>query len=510
MRRMAFLLTVSLVSAVEIGVTQTMAGTAWFGVRPPDGRGDPHRPVVDVSTVTPTPAIVPAGEERYTELAGPLIRKDLERIVSFSKADRASGTKAWGRITGFPSAAAAMNWAGDRFREAGLQNVQVQPYGGTGQVWNARTWEARLLPDPAFGAGTTAIVLESALPTSGSQIPGGTLTAGLVHVGDVTAEAPVTVDVSGKVAVQHLKPASGAYSERTRVSTRARALAAKGALAVINVVEQTGNMYVRDFGNCGVPCFNVGTADGLFLEEVMRQAARVGRDVRIQLTLQADLLTKLTGQNVVGLVRGDNDQENIIVNAHGDGWFDAAGDNGDGFAVALAMARHFAKPEHKPARTLVFVISGGHHSTGLNGPANVVRMNPELTKRTVLVVNLEHVAQLAIRGGPWRAESIEQPMSFGISNQSPFLIDLGTRARARYGVNLNDPFGANVPGDLGGYEPLGVARVQAIHSGPMYHASGDVFDTISVQGLERAARFFTYFVGEAAKAARSDINPPKR
>ena len=64
-----------------------------------------------------------------------------------------------------------------------------------------------------------------------------------------------------------------------------------------------------------------------------------------------------------------------------------------------------------------------------------------------------------------------------------------------------------MPGDLGGYAPLGVARVQAIHSGPMYHASGDVVESISVPGLERAARFFTYFVGEAAKARRSDINP---
>ena len=239
----------------------------------------------------------------------------------------------------------------------------------------------------------------------------------------------------------------------------------------------------------------------------MKRAAQAGREVRIELTLQAEMLTKLAGQNVVGLIPGQNDGENIIVNAHGDGWFDAAGDNGDGFAVALAMARHFAKPEHRPARTLVFVISGGHHSSGLNGPANLVRMNPELTTKTVLVVNLEHVAQLAIRGEPWRAESLEQPMSFGISNQSPFLIELGLRAKARYGFTLNEPFGANVPGDLGGYEPLGVARVQAIHSGPMYHTSGDVLDTISVHGLERAARFFTYFVAEAAKAPRGAINP---
>ena len=46
-------------------------------------------------------------------------------------------------------------------------------------------------------------------------------------------------------------------------------------------------------------------------------------------------------------------------------------------------------------------------------------------------------------------------MSFGISRQSPFLIELGHRARERYGFNIGSNFGAGVPGDLGGYEPLG-------------------------------------------------------
>ena len=98
-------------------------------------------------------------------------------------------------------------------------------------------------------------------------------------------------------------------------------------------------------------------------------------------------------------------------------------------------------------------------------------------------------------------------MSFGISNESPALIDIGKRGVERYGFNLNPTFSGSVPGDLGGYQPLGVARVQAIHSGPMYHTSGDVADTISVPGLERAARFFSFFVTEVSKTSREQINP---
>jgi hypothetical protein len=156
---------------------------------------------------------------------------------------------------------------------------------------------------------------------------------------------------------------------------------------------------------------------------------------------------------------------------------------------------------------LVFVASGGHHSAGLNGPANFVRMNPELTKKTVLVLNLEHIAQLRIRSGTWTVEPTEQPMNFGIDNSSPAVIEIGKRGVERYGFNLNPVFGTSVSGDLGGYAPLGVTRVQAIHSGPMYHTSGDVLDTISVPGLERAARFYAYFVDEAAKTPRDALTP---
>ena len=79
------------------------------------------------------------------------------------------------------------------------------------------------------------------------------------------------------------------------------------------------------------------------------------------------------GHNTIGIVPGRRDDEIVIVNAHADGWFDAAGDNGDGLAVLVALARHFAKPEHQPERTLLFVASGGHHGGGMNGPGNLVR-----------------------------------------------------------------------------------------------------------------------------------------
>lgn len=488
---------------------------AWFGAPIPQGIGDPHRPVVDVRLVSAPPVRVPGGEERFGDLVGTRIRRDVETIVGFSRQSRAAGDRVWGRVTGLPSAVSTHAWVAEQFRSAGLQNVQVQAYEASAPMWWASSWEVRVIASPAYGAGSRDVILESAVPTSGSLIPGGSIAGPLVDLGLVSDAALPAVEVRGKIAIQHLKPQSGAYSERGRTTDRARELTKRGALAILNVVEQTGNMHVRDFGNCGAPCFNIGTADGAFLKAVMERLSqtRPPGELQVQLRLDASMRTGLTGQNTFGVIpskSGSISGESIIVNAHADGWYDAAGDNADGLAVLLAMARHFSRQENRVDRTLVFVASGGHHSTGLNGPANFVRLNRELAGKAVLVLNLEHIAQFQIQAGSWKVLPAEQPMNFGISNTAPFLMELGKRGVERYGFNLNPTFSESVPGDLGGYEPLKVPRVQAIHSGPMYHTSGDVLESISVPGLERAARFYTYFVTEVAKATRSGIDPLRK
>ena len=452
---------------------------------------------------------MPEGEANHRELDGAVIRKYLETIVGFSVADQRRGEKAWGRITGFRAADETHQWVAEQFRAAGLQAVQVQTYKATSPTWHPKSWEVRLIANAKAGEASRDVVLESAFPTSGSQLTGGAVTAPLVFVGAVTDASLANVDVKGKVAVQRMRPQGGAYSERTRATERARALAQRGAVAVLNVIEQAGNMYVRDFSNCGVPCFNIGTLDGRFIDAVMQRAATAGvlDDLRVRVSLDTETLDGLDGHNTIGSVPGRRADELVIVNAHADGWFDAAGDNADGLSVLIALARHFAKAENRPDRTLLFVASGGHHSPGLNGPGNLVTMNPQLRGHAVLVLNLEHIAQFHFRNDPFRVDAAEQPMGFGISNEAPFIQAIARRGVARYGFALNPGFSAAVPGDLGGYAPLGVPRVQAIHSGPMYHTSGDVLDTISVPGLERAARFYADFVTAVAAADRGELQP---
>ena len=128
------------------------AQSPWFGVPLPAGLSDPHRPILDVSALKPAPAIVPAGEDAHRDLTGALIRKDLEAIVAYSKADRAH-QKAWGRITGFRAADETHAWVLRQFNAAGLRDAETQTYTATQATWYPKNWSVKLVANAATGLG---------------------------------------------------------------------------------------------------------------------------------------------------------------------------------------------------------------------------------------------------------------------------------------------------------------------------------------------------------------------
>jgi hypothetical protein len=496
------------------------APAPWFGVPLPPKLGGV--PAVLVGPRGVRPAIVPPGEAKHRELEGATIRADLETIVGFSKESRASreigNGQLWGRITGFPSSAKTIEWAADQFRKAGIKDVKTQ---SLSQEPQARfvlptSWELKVLGDPAYGPGTSDVLLESAMPV-GSDIPGGTITAPMVLVGSSNPAFAPLIDVKGKIAVQVVVPQAHMVFDRASVSPRSQDLIKRGAIAVLTVLRHPGNEYAKDLGGCGGPCFNVGGRDGFFLERVLdRAAAAAAPVVRAQLTLKSDTKSNLSAENAVAVISGRS-QDVIVLDAHADAWFDGAGDNGDGLAVLVALAHHFAKPENRPDRTLVLIASAGHHTAGLNGPRGFVAHNPDLVKRAVLVVNIEHVAQRNF--GPGRsvaadgyrefvADSGEAPITAGVTNESPFLNDLFEQGVARYGTNFVSEPSPMLSGETGGFTSMDVALVTIMQAPPLYHTTGETLEVISTPGLERMARFLAWFVKQAGKAPVTAINPP--
>jgi hypothetical protein len=408
-----------------------------------------------------------------------------------------------------------MDWVERRFREIGVPRVERQRFDQTpkSSLWLPLSWEVRLHADAAFGAGSRDVILESAIPAGGTVLPPEGLTAPLVFAGTARAAELQYIDVRGKIAVQHITPKGHLFLERGPARAKAQELIRRGAIAVFNIVDQAGNMRTRDISGCGGPCFNFGGQDGRFLEEVMDAAAKAGVSDRLRATLRmvAAERSGLRASNVLAVVPGPSD-ENIIINAHVDGWFDGANDNADGLAVMMALAEHFARPENRAARTLVFVGSAGHHTPGLSGPGQLVALNRDLIARNVLAINLEHVAARQLNPArtdthglrDYVADAGEGFLMNGLSQRSPFLEAIIRDGGRRYGVNFvstASTYGAGDNPDVDG--PL----LQLIQGNPLYHTTGDMVETISTPGLERVARFVAYFVKEVAAAPRPRFHP---
>lgn len=486
----------------------------WFGVTLPPKANS--APAVRVGARPPRPI----GTDASTpEFSGASIKADVDTIVGFARNKEIGSGQMWGRIAGFPSSDRTVDWALDQFRKAGITEIKTQTItqDEKSSLWLPLSWRVTLLGDAAFGAGSTDVVLESALPVGPSSIPNGTLTAPLVYVGTASPAVLQHIDVKGKIAVQLIVPQGHMLFERGAVDSRSEELVKRGAVGVFNLVRLPGNELSRDFTDCGNPCFNIGGRDGLFLETLLDRAAQAGAQdkLRVKIDLQTQTYRGLRANNGVAVIRGTSD-EVIVVNAHVDGWFDGAGDNGDGLAVLVALARHFAKPANRPQRTLAFVASAGHHTPGINGPRSFVTANPELAKKAVMLVNIEHVAQRNF--SPSRttsadgyreaiADSGEAPIAVGVTNNSPFLQQLIDEGPARFGVNFISERSTFQSGEAGGWAGLNVAKVCVMQAPPLYHTTGEVMDVISAPGLERIARFLASFVSSVDRAPTGRINP---
>jgi len=493
----------------------------WFGLSLPPAPG--KDPAVVVGDRAPRPVSM-APDPQSPELSAAVIRADLTTIVGFSKKSRAErevgSGQLWGRISGLPSGDHVTEWASDQFRKAGIAEVKLQPIkqDANARFWFPLSWEVKLIGDPAFGAGSSDVVLQSAIPVVPSEIPGGTLSAPLVFVGSGGPALIDHIDVKGKIAVQLTVPQGHMLFERGAVTSQAQELFKRGAVAVFTLLRLPGNELGRDFSNCGGPCFNIGGRDGLFVESVLNEAARrhVTSPVRAQLSLKTETRTNLSARNAVAVVPGRRTDETVIIDAHADAWFDGAGDNADGLSVMLALAKHFAKPQNRPERTLVFIASAGHHTPGINGPRAFMAANPELASKAILMLNIEHVAQRNF--SPARstfedgyrqamADSGEAPTYAGVSNSAPFLDALFEEGVTRFGVNFISSKSDMGSGETGGFTALKVAKITVIQAPPLYHTTGEVLDVISTPGLERMARFLAHFVDQVAGAPREKVNP---
>jgi hypothetical protein len=499
----------ALVTAAQSGRPNGPARAAWFGQPLPGPASDGMTPAFDTvhTDIASAPAAFGPGP-KDPELDGRRIKTDLRTIVGFSLTSKAKGDFLWGRISGTPEYYETASWAVEQLKKAGLNDAHIEDF--TANLTIPVAGEVRLIGSTEFGAGSEDVVLKSAM-VGGRNAVNGTVTAPLVYVGHASDADLIGRDVTGKIAVAHTTPNPGLYS--TNENGRLAVLIQRGAAAVVEILEQPANMQSFDGDRHGCSphlCFTLGGEDGFFLESVIGKAAATGQTITARVMAKSEERTNVRTANGVATIPGKTDRT-IIVNAHADAFFTGADDNAGGLATLLAVARHFARMP-QPERTLVFVVSAGHHSPG-NGLAQFRKIHDgDYVAKADLVVNLEHVGVAGmVRSAVERqtnnfglkplAATVENSKQVGVSNRAPFLIDLWRQGAACFGLALQRVVDTANPGELGAFRNTNIPVTQMISAGPTYHTSGETVDIVPDEALERDARFHAFFIAEADNAS---------
>ena len=123
---------------------------------------------------------------------------------------------------------------------------------------------------------------------------------------------------------------------------------------------------------------------------MLRDLLATGQKVQIHLKLDIENRENVPSQNVYAILPGASDEE-VMVMAHTDAFFQGAMDNASGMATAIDIARHYAAiPQARRPRTMVFVATPDHHhgETGLN-----LMIKTHDWSKVAVVLNAEHTSQ---------------------------------------------------------------------------------------------------------------------
>jgi Peptidase family M28 len=486
----------AVVGATMFAQDPAPSGRGGRGAAPPNPLGQPlldpaGHPRDDVMLHAP----LPAGEAKYGDLDGGHMKDVLQDFVAISRRNRESGEAFWGRNVGTAGHAEAQNWVDAYFRKVGLQKIHRESFDLRPQWFASQGWEV------SFASGGRTYTFPSARPAYGmpSTPPGG-LTLDLAWGGMGTAADFAGRDVKGKAVLIQDILTPGVLNRWINNEGAVQRAIDNGAAAVGIVYGVADNFALWEGARTG-PGFNVGFEDGRVLRELLGK----GQPVKVTLKVAGEIRAGLKTASVLGTLPGATDEE-IIVMAHMDGYFDGAIDNASGIAVMMGLVEHFAKvPQAQRRRSLRFMGSAGHHG-GPGASWLHDRKETELAK-TVLMINLEHVAAVRTKywGSKLRMTTAISPMRWWVFG-SKDLLDVALTSFSRFNVGVTADMDTNASGEMGA-----VARdapsIQVITSPEPKHTEQDGPEWVPANGLEQIARAYARIIDEVNKLDRQQIVP---
>jgi Zn-dependent M28 family amino/carboxypeptidase len=197
--------------------------------------------------------------------------------------------------------------------------------------------------------------------------------------------------------------------------------------------------------------------------------------------------------------------EKIVINAHRDGYYEAANDNATGVATLIGLAEYFAKiPKAKRRRTLIFVGNPGHHNTAV-GSQYLVEHKDEFFSKAALLINCEHTAQVRTDLYGYRLVATNDPWGFNLFiGGGPALGPIVQKDLATFGVSHYKELDPSPAGDIGQTYKL-APSLQLIMATHYYHSDRDTYETIPANGLEDVTRAYAKIIDDVNKVDLKDL-----
>jgi len=433
-------------------------------------------------------------DARYGDIQAGQLQDWLIEVDAISLADRDAGNLFWGRNVGTEGHEATQAWVERYFRQYGLSDVHHEEF-DVDPIWNPTSFNI------SFTAAGRTFELESARPPEGAEsTPSGGLEFELVWVGGGSDADYLGRDVRGKAVLVQDVPLPGTLRHTLSLEGVVQRAYGKGAAAVGIFYGISDNFAVWQRTGSG-PGFNVGYEDGMRLRELLGQGERV----TVRLRMETEQLSGRTAASVWGTLPGQSEEE-ILVIAHMDGYFQAALDNASGLAVMIGLLDHFARiPPSERRRTIRFLGSVGHHG----GPGTrQLASNPETRlANTVFAINLEHVAVARTKywGPKLRLMNAVSPMRWWLWG-SPAALDVVLDAFNRFNVGVTGDLETGASGEMGRMARL-VPSMQVITSPEIKHTEQDTPEWIPAVGLEQITRAYARIIDGLNRLDRRQIEP---
>ena len=492
---------------VTLGLWAFSPGPGWVQARKQEARAQNQtRPRVDPGaaelrrlTADPLYAMddsylrwpVPPALESYKRIDGARLKQYVDALTAISRKSRDDGNRMWGRIAGTPYDVMTQKWLTAQFEKLGLkpgaERLPLPP------IWRATSWEITAVSGGKQLKLTTARPVLQAVAT-----PPGGLSLDAEWVGLGTEADFRNRDVRGKAAFVYAIPQPGTLHYSARSNGAIQRAEDKGAAAIVLIMGIPGSI-TNQLWTRGerVPMFSMGLEDGNAVRQLIEDSAP-GQAPKVNIRLETKTETGLESASIWAELPGTSD-ENILVMAHADAWFEGALDNASGVATMLGLAGYFAQvPREQRLRTISFVGFSGHEMPDSSYPWAkwMVERKQDLLSRTALIVNCEHTAatEIYLYGDMLRKANTVTARRVSVGG-SRTLAPIIARSLAAFGIPTYAELDSAPLGEIASFFKF-APGFQTIRDPVYYHSDADTPDIVPAAGLEAITRAYANIIDE--------------